>query len=61
MKVIIEKVQLSILTTVYRIFSSTDLLFNFLLAFKYYFSFFLFFIFLPTLNEIRNIEFSHIL
>jgi hypothetical protein len=44
MKVIIaiEKVQLSTLTIVYSIFSPTDLLFNSLLAFKYYFSFFFF-------------------
>jgi hypothetical protein len=39
----IEKVQLFTLTTVYLIFSPPDLLFNSLLAFKYYFSFFFYY------------------
>jgi hypothetical protein len=41
--IVIEKVQLSTLTTVYLIFSPTDSLFNSLLAFKYYFSFFFYY------------------
>jgi len=41
--IVIEKVQLSTLTTVYLIFSPTDSLFNSLLAFKYYFSLFFYY------------------
>jgi hypothetical protein len=41
--IVIEKVKLSTLTTVYSIFSPIDSLFNSLLTFKYYFSFFFYY------------------
>jgi hypothetical protein len=61
-KIAVEKVQLSTLITDFSIFSPIDSLLYSLLAFKYYFSLFLLFLYvLPTLNERKNIEFSHIL
>jgi hypothetical protein len=47
-KVAIEKIQLSILATVFSIFSPTDSLLYFQLAFKYYFSLFFYYIFVNT-------------
>ena len=49
-----EKIQLTTLVTVFSLHIPTDLLFYCLLPFKYYFSFFFYYIFFPTLGQRKN-------
>jgi hypothetical protein len=49
-----QKVQLTILATVFSLYTPTNLLFYNLLPLKYYFSFFFYYIFLSTLNQREN-------
>jgi hypothetical protein len=49
-----QKVQLTTLASAFSLHTPTDLLFYSLLPFKYYFSFFFYYIFLPTLNQREN-------
>jgi len=54
-KIVTQKVSISTLTTVFPIFSPTDLLFNSLLTFKYYFLFFFYYILLLIFPSVRSL------